>query len=179
MPRNKKGAKAKAITVEPKNPPKKPKVVEEWEAYFKKGDLQDWLRFMGDLGLRQDYSSITKCRKALKNVWVNIHDFLHAVKNNQKPRRFASQHELARYTLDSRKTYPKKNIPQGSPLRRLLAHIHQPSIGEKRLSKQEQQHEYQKQLAHALAIVEKEHRLKGAYTPESDEESLYLSSNGL
>lgn len=63
MPRKKKGAKAKAVTVEPKHPPKKPKVVEEWEDYFKQGDLSDWLRLMGDLGLRRDYSSITQCRK--------------------------------------------------------------------------------------------------------------------
>ncbi|KAF3012408.1 hypothetical protein E8E14_010517 [Neopestalotiopsis sp. 37M] len=173
MPRKKKGAKAKAVTVEPKHPPKKPKVVEEWEDYFKQGDLSDWLRLMGDLGLRRDYSSITQCRK---NVWVNIRDFLDAVKRHEKPHRFTSQHELAQYTLNTRKIYPKKNIPKGSPLRRLLANIRQPSMGENVYTREE------KELDQFAALTEEMRNLRyfgggggigggGANTPGSDLES--------
>ena len=44
----------------PKN--KKPSVVEQWRGYFGKGDLDDWQRLCGDLGLKDDLPSKKKCR---------------------------------------------------------------------------------------------------------------------
>lgn len=37
--------------------------------------------------------------------------------------RFESEKALAKYTLDTGKVYPKSQVPKGSPLRKLLAHI--------------------------------------------------------
>ena len=42
---------------------KKKSLVARWEAYIKKGDLEDWQRLCGDLGLANDLPSKTKCRK--------------------------------------------------------------------------------------------------------------------
>ncbi|RYP39730.1 hypothetical protein DL767_002111 [Monosporascus sp. MG133] len=98
-------------------------IVREWEQYFGAGDLQDWQRLMEDLGFEEQFNSKTKCRKALKNVWVNIHDFLAAVKVGEIPYRFRSESELAEYTISNRKIYPRKRLQKGSPLCSLLANI--------------------------------------------------------
>lgn len=44
---------------------KKPRaIVQEFDAYFGAGSLDDWQRLCRDVGLDGDYSSITQCRKA-------------------------------------------------------------------------------------------------------------------
>ncbi|KAG9237519.1 hypothetical protein BJ875DRAFT_369891 [Amylocarpus encephaloides] len=55
-------------------------VNKEFEVYF--GDeckLVNWQRLACDLGLEGNFSSITQCRKAFRNVWVNIVDFMDAL----------------------------------------------------------------------------------------------------
>ncbi|RYP90562.1 hypothetical protein DL770_003324 [Monosporascus sp. CRB-9-2] len=106
-----------------------PKIVRDWEQYFGAGDLQDWQRLMEDLGFEEQFDSKTKCRKALKKVWVNIHDFLAAVKVGETPYRFPSEFELAEYTKETKQFYPKSLIEKGSPLRSLLARILRPRNG--------------------------------------------------
>ncbi|RYP06288.1 hypothetical protein DL765_009559 [Monosporascus sp. GIB2] len=106
-----------------------PAIVRNWEQYFGAGDLQDWQRLMEDLGFDEQFNSKTQCRKlmtykALKTVWVNIYDFLAAVKVGETPHRFRSEFELAKYTRSTGKIYPKKRVKKGSPLCSLLAHIH-------------------------------------------------------
>ncbi|KAI0102216.1 hypothetical protein GGR51DRAFT_528148 [Nemania sp. FL0031] len=78
---------------------------------------------MRDLGFEEEFTSKSQCRKALKTVWVNIPDFLDAVKRSQPVFRFANQRSLAEYTRDSGRVYPRKNISKGSPLKQLLAQI--------------------------------------------------------
>ncbi|EYB28036.1 hypothetical protein FG05_00484 [Fusarium graminearum] len=62
-------------------------LMEQWNDYFKKGDLEDYQRLCVDLDLPGDLPSKTKCRQALKGVHVNIIQFLacddkpHEVKN--------------------------------------------------------------------------------------------------
>ncbi|KAI0022235.1 hypothetical protein F4780DRAFT_210176 [Xylariomycetidae sp. FL0641] len=111
-------------------PPKR-KIVKAWRDYFKKGELEDWQRLMGDLGFETEFPSKSKCRKALGGVWVNIHDFLDAIENQEPVHHFLSEVELAIYTRETGKVYPKSAIPQGSPLRKLLAQIRQPRGGHK------------------------------------------------
>ncbi|CAJ2501751.1 Uu.00g046040.m01.CDS01 [Anthostomella pinea] len=115
--------RANAVPGQGKGAVAAPDVVERWNVYFKRGELEDWRRLMRDLGFEEDFPSVNQCRKALKGVWVNIHDFLNAVKNNKPVRRFKSEHELSQYTINKRKFYPNKGIPKGSPLRRLMARI--------------------------------------------------------
>ncbi|KAI0416082.1 hypothetical protein F5X98DRAFT_376062 [Xylaria grammica] len=101
----------------------RPTVAMEWEKYMGRGDLEDWQRLMKDLGFEEEFPSKTQCRKALKTIWVNIPDFLDAVKGGQPVYRFENQHQLAAYTRKWRRYFPKRNITKGSPLRQLLAQI--------------------------------------------------------
>lgn len=63
------------------------------------------------------------CVQALKDVWINIHDFLAAKHKPGDVVFFLSERELATYTRKTRKFFPRRNISRGSPLRDLLAHI--------------------------------------------------------
>ncbi|KAI1131769.1 hypothetical protein F5Y10DRAFT_45259 [Nemania abortiva] len=103
--------------------PKKKAVVVEWEKYMGLGELEDWQRLMRDLGFEEEFPSKSQCRKALKTVWVNIPDFLDAVKKGDPIHHFPSQRALAEYTREEHRVYPRKNIPKGSPLKQLLAQI--------------------------------------------------------
>ncbi len=61
--------------------------------------------------------------QALRPVHVNIHDLLDAVKQGQVPRRFRNQQELANYTVQNGKIYPKKHVKEMGPVKALLRHI--------------------------------------------------------
>ncbi|KAJ3580241.1 hypothetical protein NPX13_g321 [Xylaria arbuscula] len=112
-------AKAKADA-----PLQLPKVVTAWEEYMGEGKLEDFQRLMRDLGFEEHFPSKSKCRQALKAVWVNIPDFLYAIQHGLPVHHFPSERELSNYTLKSpKRIYPKRFIPKGSPLRQLLAHI--------------------------------------------------------
>ncbi|KAL2259467.1 hypothetical protein VTK26DRAFT_6849 [Humicola hyalothermophila] len=99
---------------------KPPAIVREFEKYFGTGTLEDWQRLCRDIGIGGDLSSITKCRKALRRVHINIHDLLEAVKRGQTPHRFASVQELAAYTVRERKMYPKHYVKEMGPVKALL-----------------------------------------------------------
>ena len=58
----------------------------------------------------------------MKNVWINIHDFLLA-DDKREVRRFPTEAALSAYTLGSRRVYPKKRVERDSPLKLLLANI--------------------------------------------------------
>ncbi|XXG94585.1 hypothetical protein Hte_000842 [Hypoxylon texense] len=105
---------------------KKEQIVLDWEAYFGSGDLPDWQRLMADLGFTEEFTSKTQCRKALTHVWVNIRDFLDDTKAGREVHRFNNEKQLSDYTIDQKKIFPKKRIPKGSPLQKLLAHIFSP-----------------------------------------------------
>ncbi|KAK4240918.1 hypothetical protein C8A03DRAFT_12760 [Achaetomium macrosporum] len=98
-------------------------IVQEFNDYFGTGTLDDWQRLCRDVGLEGDLSSITKCRKALRTVHVNIHDLVDAVKQGQRPRRFRNAQELAEYTLRTRKIYPKRFVKEMGPVKALLRNI--------------------------------------------------------
>ncbi|KAI1169556.1 hypothetical protein F4777DRAFT_584802 [Nemania sp. FL0916] len=98
-------------------------VVIEWEKYMGHGELADWQRLMRDLGFDEEFTSKTQCRKALGTVWVNIRDFLDAVKNERPVKHFPNEKALAAYTASTRKFYPRHRIPKDSPLKKLLAGI--------------------------------------------------------
>ncbi|KAJ8071679.1 hypothetical protein OCU04_001998 [Sclerotinia nivalis] len=103
---------------------KKNTVVGLWEDYFgNETQLANWQRLCVDVGMEETPTSITQCRKALGKVWVNIFDFLDAKAEGKLVKRYSSERELATYTLDSGKIFPKIRAKQGGPARVLLAHI--------------------------------------------------------
>ncbi|KAI1872842.1 uncharacterized protein JN550_003716 [Neoarthrinium moseri] len=127
--------------------PKAAKIVRRWNEYWKDGQPENWQQLMRDLGFDNfEFKSKTQCRKVtcqealagkLRKVWVNIHDFLDAVKQGTRVHRFKSQHELSQYTLRSRKIYPRNQVEDGSPLRQLLAHIFNPKLQESKVGAKE------------------------------------------
>ncbi|KAG7293000.1 hypothetical protein NEMBOFW57_003045 [Staphylotrichum longicolle] len=106
-------------------------IVQEFDAYFGAGSLDDWQRLCRDVGLDGDYSSIAQCRKAsipptsygLRTVHVNIHDLLDAVKQGRRPQRFRNAAELAAYTVNNGKIYPKKHAKEMGPVKALMRRI--------------------------------------------------------
>ncbi|KAF7550717.1 hypothetical protein G7046_g7925 [Stylonectria norvegica] len=104
-------------------PPKKMKaknLVKEWNSYFQKGDLDDFRRLCLDLGLDGNLPSKTQCVKALEKVNVNIVQFLQSVNKPADVMFFKSRQALISYTYEWDAFYPRKAIPKGSPLRKLL-----------------------------------------------------------
>ncbi|KAI1311381.1 hypothetical protein F5Y03DRAFT_305527 [Xylaria venustula] len=110
-------------------PLQQPKIVAAWDEYMGGNELQDFQRLLKDLGFENveaNYPSKTKCRQAFKTVWVNIPDFLDAVKKGEHVYGFLSEYALAEYTKKTRKFYPKRWIVKGSPLQQLLRGIRIP-----------------------------------------------------
>ncbi|KAK8095581.1 uncharacterized protein PG998_002209 [Apiospora kogelbergensis] len=102
---------------------KKLAIVRQWNQYIQDGALENWQRLLKDLGLEGEFRSKNQCRKALKKIWVNIYDFLEAVKVGKPVPRFKTEAELSHYTLRTDRVFPKKHITKGSPLANLMAHI--------------------------------------------------------
>ncbi|KAG4431825.1 hypothetical protein IFR05_012687 [Cadophora sp. M221] len=102
----------------------KTNVVAEFARYFgSENKLENWQRLCRDVGNEEVPESITKCKLALRKVWVNIFDFIEAVRQNKIPRRFPTEEALREYTISTDKIYPKKKAKKGGPVRALLAHI--------------------------------------------------------
>lgn len=71
----------------------------------------------------------------MKNVWINIPDFLLAPDKNEVTR-FPSEAALSQYTMKNRsRRYPKLKIGKDSPLRLLMANILSPWYWGKRNGK--------------------------------------------
>ncbi|KAL1883198.1 hypothetical protein Daus18300_000256 [Diaporthe australafricana] len=129
--------RVRGVAQRPRQPKKKEKkankdLVAKWNDYFGQNDnnLAKWQQLCCDLGKPgETLTSKTKCRKALKGVWVNIHDFLHAENKPEDVRFFESERALSAYTLSTHKVFPRNEITPGSPLRDLLAHILYPRGG--------------------------------------------------
>ncbi|KAG6362134.1 hypothetical protein INS49_010363 [Diaporthe citri] len=110
----------------PVQPSKVKGIAAKWHDYISKSDndLDKWKQLCSDLGKPSDtFTSKTQCRKALRGVWVNIHDFLAAENKPKDVRFFKSERALAAYTRKTHKVFPRRDIKQGDPLRDLLAHI--------------------------------------------------------
>ncbi|TAQ89220.1 hypothetical protein B7494_g2451 [Chlorociboria aeruginascens] len=66
-------------------------VARAFNSYFgDQSELVNWQRLCEDVRIEEIPPSITKCRTALKKVWVNIHDLLAAKENGTEVRRFKS-----------------------------------------------------------------------------------------
>lgn len=54
---------------------------------------------------------------------MNIYDFLDNLSNNRPQKFFNTERELAVYTMETGKIYPKAQAKEEGPFRDLLAHI--------------------------------------------------------
>ncbi|KAI1649757.1 hypothetical protein F4815DRAFT_441032 [Daldinia loculata] len=94
-----------------------------WIRYFESGELEVWQTMMYLLGFAEKFTSKNQCRKALKHTWVNIVDFFEAIKTCSRPQFFPNHYQLSRYTIRTRKFFPKKLLSKGSPLWQLFSNI--------------------------------------------------------
>ncbi|KAF4988066.1 hypothetical protein FGRMN_9986 [Fusarium graminum] len=99
---------------------KRPSLLQQWNDYFQKGTLQDFQRLCADLGLPNNLPSKTKCRQELKSINVNIKQFLGCDSKPEGVKLFKSRKALIRWTVRNKAYFPKRQLPQGSPLRTLL-----------------------------------------------------------
>ncbi|KAH7196940.1 uncharacterized protein B0J16DRAFT_390837 [Fusarium flagelliforme] len=77
--------------------------LQKWHNYFQKGTLQDHQRLC-----------------ALKSINVNICQFLDCENKPNDVKFFKGRNALVRWTKKNKAFFPKRNLPQGSPLRTLL-----------------------------------------------------------
>ncbi|KAL6919266.1 hypothetical protein ACHAPO_004378 [Fusarium lateritium] len=114
----------KALTLTPRtlseSSIKRMSLLEQWNDYFQKGNLEDFQRLCVDLGLPGDLPSKTKCRQALKGVNVNIKQFLACDDKPHGVTLFKSRSALMRWTKKNKAFFPKRQVPNGSPLSTLL-----------------------------------------------------------
>ncbi|KAB5580816.1 hypothetical protein GE09DRAFT_1255731 [Coniochaeta sp. 2T2.1] len=94
-------------------------VVKEWNQYWGQGNLEDWQRLCQDLGIHGQLKTKDGCREAMKDIWINIHDFLQA-HPKQSVTHFPTERDLAAYTKATHKVYPRDKIEKNSPLRLLM-----------------------------------------------------------
>ncbi|KAL2685483.1 hypothetical protein Neosp_006581 [[Neocosmospora] mangrovei] len=85
-----------------------------------KNDLNDFQRLCVDLGLSGELGSKNKCRKEIKNVNVNIGQFLESKNKPGNVKFFEDKRALVKYTKKTKSFYPKDRLPKGDPLRALL-----------------------------------------------------------
>ncbi|TWU71430.1 hypothetical protein ED733_002233 [Metarhizium rileyi] len=65
-------------------------------------------------------ASVTACKKAIKKVHVNIIDFIDSERTGEPVHKFRSVRQLAQYTQDNDKFFPKKQAKKNNLLRFLL-----------------------------------------------------------
>ncbi|KAF8242193.1 hypothetical protein K440DRAFT_591220, partial [Wilcoxina mikolae CBS 423.85] len=98
----------------------------DYFGYGEEGELEKWQLLCEVLGVDTEGLPATKTQyqKALRDIHVNIFDLLQHVRTGAtgQVRRFETVRELARYSKNSKKIYPKEQA-KGSALRFLLRHI--------------------------------------------------------
>ncbi|KAJ5183896.1 hypothetical protein N7492_001512 [Penicillium capsulatum] len=82
--------------------------------------LETWQAMCYKLELSGDFSSITKCRKALSRVYVNIVDVIECWVTNETPRKFHNSHKLMEYSKREEKIVNRNIAKQDRVLRVLL-----------------------------------------------------------
>ncbi|OBT66666.1 hypothetical protein VE03_03915 [Pseudogymnoascus sp. 23342-1-I1] len=93
----------------PKDRAKKAK--EDFNAYFgDPGKLENWQRLCRDLDIDPVPTSITKCKKETKKIYVNIYQFLDQTKTGFRATRFPNQAALADYCNNGKKRKFPRNI---------------------------------------------------------------------
>ncbi|KAJ4291692.1 hypothetical protein N0V90_009587 [Kalmusia sp. IMI 367209] len=84
--------------------------------------LEAWQRLCKDLSVDPVPESINKCRKALKAVYINIHDFVQG-----SPIKFKTFDKFRKYTIKNHKIFPLCEAKKKSFLRALLHELYLPS----------------------------------------------------
>ncbi|EME38511.1 hypothetical protein DOTSEDRAFT_161497, partial [Dothistroma septosporum NZE10] len=81
--------------------------------------LLGWQALCRDIGVEEG-PSITKCKKSIAAVYINIFDF---VAQGKAARHWPSLRALAKYSQESGRVFPKKKAKSETVLRVLLRHL--------------------------------------------------------
>ncbi|KAI2709064.1 hypothetical protein CBS147332_6123 [Penicillium roqueforti] len=82
--------------------------------------LATWQQLCAKVGIKDSFSSITQCKKALVRVHVNIVDVLDSWNSDVTPICFRNKDALAAYTQSSTKFFGREIAKQDKVLRVLL-----------------------------------------------------------
>ncbi|KAI0648426.1 hypothetical protein C8Q79DRAFT_906310 [Trametes meyenii] len=82
--------------------------------------LEAWQALCRHLGKNGVYTSITQCKKALKHVHVNLIDLVNSKNSACKLQIFKSASELAAYTRETTKIFPKGRAKANPLLKQFL-----------------------------------------------------------
>ncbi|KAL8736637.1 MAG: hypothetical protein Q9166_000003 [cf. Caloplaca sp. 2 TL-2023] len=101
----------------------------EFELHFgsveSNNKLVGWQGLCQELRIHGNLPSIKKCKKALKQVHVNLLDFIDDRRAHRQPHIFRSARELADYTVDYNRRFPLKDAKEDSLIKILLRRIDQ------------------------------------------------------
>ncbi|KAJ5081142.1 hypothetical protein N7456_013380 [Penicillium angulare] len=86
-------------------------------------DLETWRQLCRKLDIQGELNSITKCKKALAKVYVNIVDLLECWATDMPPKLFKSSSALANYTKEASMFFARDLAKQDKLLRVLLRHL--------------------------------------------------------
>ncbi|KAI0310461.1 hypothetical protein OF83DRAFT_1088352 [Amylostereum chailletii] len=100
-------------------------LVDEFNAKFgtDANKLAPWRALCQTIGISPIPESVTKCKKAMKAVHVNLVDLVDPSLANKKIHKFRNVHELAAYTQETGKIFPKNAAKAGGVLKYLLREI--------------------------------------------------------
>ncbi|KAJ5660543.1 hypothetical protein N7507_006994 [Penicillium longicatenatum] len=86
-------------------------------------DLATWQQMCRKLDISGEFPSITKCRKALSHVYVNLVDLLECWEDERSPELFENAKQLSIYTKRESKFFGRQIAKQDKALRTLLKRI--------------------------------------------------------
>ncbi|KAJ5950406.1 uncharacterized protein N7479_008819 [Penicillium vulpinum] len=86
--------------------------------------LENWQALCIELDISEPIESITKCRKALAKVHVNLVDLVDARRTGKKVKHFSSATALRTYTRATEKIFPKSAAKADGFLKALLRAIY-------------------------------------------------------
>ncbi|KAF2186019.1 hypothetical protein K469DRAFT_574704 [Zopfia rhizophila CBS 207.26] len=94
----------------------------EFAAHFGRdaSKLQHWQGLCLELGIEERIETISSCKKALAEVYVNIVDLVDCRRTGDTPHTFSSLEDLRRYTKSSRKIFPRDEAKEEGFLKALL-----------------------------------------------------------
>ncbi|KAJ5215245.1 uncharacterized protein N7498_001652, partial [Penicillium cinerascens] len=86
--------------------------------------LENWQVLCFELGICHSIESISKCRKALGSVHVNLVNLVDSRRTGQKVEQFPSVAALRKYTREMNKIFPRSAAKEDGFLKALLRVIY-------------------------------------------------------
>ncbi|PPR03688.1 hypothetical protein CVT24_007409 [Panaeolus cyanescens] len=83
-------------------------------------DYSAWYTLLSRIGINPIPSTVSECKKIIKQTHVNLLDLTQATDPNSTVETFSTQSELRTYSIRTRKFFPREEIHSGDILKYLL-----------------------------------------------------------